>query len=55
MRVVIAEAYDGFDIILHNIDGEEVSHHHFDQEDSVKGLVGVFEELGIPASYEEVC
>ena len=55
MRAVIEEMCDGFDIILYNIEGEEVSHHHFGQEDSVKGLVGMFEELGIPASYEEVC
>lgn len=53
MRVVISELCDGFDIILYNIEGEMVSHHHFDQEDSVQGLVGVFQEMGIPAAYEE--
>lgn len=53
MRVVISEMCDGFDIDLYNIEGEMVSHHHFDQEDSVQGLVGVFQEMGIPAAYEE--
>ena len=53
MRVVISEMCDGFDIILYNIEGEEVRYEHFDQEDSVAGLVRVFQELGIPASYEE--
>lgn len=50
MRVKIFEMCDGFDIDLYNTEGEVVAHHHFDQEDSVKGLVEVFKELGIEAS-----
>ena len=47
-NVVIEQYADGFGIF---VNGEE---YFFDQENDVKGLVDVFQQLGISAQYDEV-
>ena len=55
MYVKVEEHYDRFDILVCNNDGTVVKEYGFDQEDSVKDLVKVFEFLDWDAVYEEVC
>lgn len=52
-RVKIEEEHGGFVITIIK-DGEKVGRYLFSQEESVIGLVDVFDQLGIEASYEEV-
>jgi len=53
--VEIEDFYDGFSIILRDEEsGVCVSQRDFDQEDSLSGLVDVFNQLGIEATYSEV-
>ena len=48
-KVVILDEHGGFSIV---IDGKRF---HFYDEDPVRDLTKVFEELGCEATYEEVC
>ena len=50
----IEDFYDGFSIILRDEESGVVSQRDFDQEDSLSGLVDVFNQLGIEATYSEV-
>lgn len=51
MLVRIEEYYDGFAIIVD--DGIKEQRFGFDQEDDKRGLLDVFEVIGIEAEYEE--
>ena len=53
-HVVIEEACDSFDIVMLDINGDEYNRFHFDQEDTKRDLVKLFEFLGYDASYEEI-
>lgn len=55
--IVIMQECDGFTIRVdehHPNNIHSTVFFHFDQEETVKGLVDVFKELGINATYEEV-
>ncbi len=57
-KVEVIESYDGFSIDVTQFHPKGIVSSicfNFDQEDSVKDLVKVFDELGIEASYVESC
>ena len=55
MKVIVADSYDGFSIIIKDDDDGLVERWWFNQEDTRENMVKVFKTLGIEAEYEEDC
>lgn len=53
--IYLGQEYDGFSIVVTSESGDE-KRFYFNQEDTVEGMVELFEHLGFEdVEYEEVC